>query len=108
MDKTTDSRIRAYINAVAQEYKLVQVYLFGSFASGKENQDSDIDLALVIEGLTNVEKFDTQISLMLLAAKFDTRIEPHPYSLEDFSDNPFALEIQRTGKAIKPEPSKTS
>lgn len=105
MDKTINSRIRAYINAVAQKYKLVHVYLFGSFASGKENQDSDIDLALVIEGLADADKFDTQVYLMLLAAKFDTRIEPHPYSLEDFSDNPFALEIQRTGKEIEPETS---
>lgn len=109
MDKETDRKIKAYINAVAQEYPdLAHVYLFGSFVNGKENQDSDIDLALVIKGLTDADKFDTQVKLMLLAANFDTRIEPHPYSMEDFIDNPFALEIQKTGKEIKPETSKTT
>jgi len=35
---------------------------------------------------------------MLLAAKIDSRIEPHPISHEDFnSGNPFVDEIKRTG-----------
>jgi len=35
---------------------------------------------------------------MLLASQIDTRIEPHPVSVDDFqSDNPFVAEIKKTG-----------
>jgi hypothetical protein len=38
---------------------------------------------------------------MLLAAKIDSRIEPHPISREDFdSANPFVIEIKETGIEI--------
>lgn len=35
---------------------------------------------------------------MLTASQFNSGIEPHPYSVDDFySGNPFAAEIKRTG-----------
>ena len=35
---------------------------------------------------------------MMLASQIDYRIEPHPFSKEEFySDNPFAAEIKKTG-----------
>jgi hypothetical protein len=38
---------------------------------------------------------------MLLASQIDTRIEPHPISHKDFhSDNPFVVEIKKTGFEI--------
>jgi hypothetical protein len=38
---------------------------------------------------------------MLLASQIDTRIEPHPISHNDFhSDNPFVVEIKKTGFEI--------
>jgi hypothetical protein len=38
---------------------------------------------------------------MLLAAKIDSRIEPHPISHENFnSGNPFVVEIRKTGIEI--------
>lgn len=63
----------------------------------------------VSKNLKDDEKFDTQVQLMLLASKFDTRIEPHPISTEDFYlNNPFAAEIKRTGIEIKPDYPHTS
>jgi len=39
--------------------------------------------------------------LLLIASKYDTRIEPHPISNKDFnSKNPFAYEIKKTGIEI--------
>lgn len=107
MDKKTDKSIKDFISAVAdQNPNLVTTYLFGSYAKGKENDDSDIDLALIIDHLNDTEKFDIQVQLMLTASQFDIRIEPHPVSVEDFfSSNPFAAEIKRTGIEIKPRTS---
>ncbi len=77
------------------------VYLFGSYAKGKSTDDSDIDLALIFTNLDDSRRFDIQVQLMLLAAKIDSRIEPHPTSHEDFnSGNPFVVEIKKTGIKI--------
>ena len=40
---------------------------------------------------------------MILATKFDSRIEPHPISNSDInSNNPFVSEILKTGIEINP------
>lgn len=103
MDKKTDKSIKDFISTIAnQNPNLVTAYLFGSYAKGKEKDDSDIDLALIMNHLDDTEKFDTQVQLMLIASRFDLRIEPHPFSIEDFySSNPLAAEIKRTGIEIK-------
>ena len=76
-------------------------YLFGSFAINKQRPDSDIDIALIINNLKDSDKFDIQVQFMLLASKFDSRIEPHPLSKQDLiSDNPFVHEIKKTGIEI--------
>lgn len=104
MDKGINKAITDFVSTVAgKNKKLIAAYLFGSYARDNQQPESDIDIALVIDPLTDHEKFDMQIQLMMLAAQFDTRIEPHPISKSDFlSGNPFAAEIKRTGIEIKP------
>jgi len=104
MDERTNRSVEAFLNEVAhQNADLVTAYLFGSFAQGKQKRESDIDLALVIRHLTEDERFDVQVQLMMLAADFDTRIEPHPIAAEDFnSGNSFAIEIKNTGTELRP------
>ena len=95
MDIDTNTIIRQYISAVAEEHEKIQkVYVFGSYATQTEKKDSDIDLAIIIEDLKNEDRFDLQVQLMLLAADYDLRIEPHPISNADFNtDHPFSNEI---------------
>jgi uncharacterized protein len=102
MDKKTDSIIRQYISTVANQTPgFVTAYLFGSFAKNNQRPESDIDIALIIDNLKDSDKFDVQVRLMLLASKFDSRIEPHPLSKQDLiSGNPFVHEIRRTGIEI--------
>lgn len=109
MDKKTDKSIKEFIATVArQNPNLLTTYLFGSYAKGNQHEDSDIDVALIINHLSDADKFDVQVQLMLTASQFDIRIEPHPFSMEDFSSsNPFAAEIRRTGIEIKPQTPKT-
>ena len=76
-----------------------KVYMFGSCAKGINNADSDIDLAIVFENLSDT--FDMQVQLMKLRRKFDTRIEPHPFRESDFNfSHPFAREILTTGREV--------
>lgn len=81
---------------------LLLLICLSTYAKNKERPESDIDIALIINNLSDSDKFDTQVQLMLLAAKFDSRIEPHPISNQDFiSNNPFPNEIKKTGIEIR-------
>jgi predicted nucleotidyltransferase len=102
MDSKTNNKIRQFILSVAnQRTDFVTAYLFGSYAKNNQNSESDIDIALFIDNLRDSDKFDLQVQLLLLASKFDTRIEPHPFSKTDMvSDNPFVDEIKKTGIEI--------
>lgn len=98
MDKNQAYEIaRKYAAFIKESEKGVKkVYLFGSYAKGAFDEDSDIDVAIVFDALANT--FDMQVELMKLRRKFDTRIEPHPFREEDFNiSNPFANEILTKG-----------
>lgn len=99
MDKNIDTTIAKYLDLIKGKFADIErVYLFGSYAKGKSTADSDIDVALIFTSLDDSKRFDIQVQLMLLAAQVDSRIEPHPISLEDFdSENPFVVEIKKTG-----------
>lgn len=42
----TIDEIKAKINPIAKQYNVSKVYLFGSYARGEEDENSDIDIAL--------------------------------------------------------------
>jgi len=43
------SKIRAYSDAIAREFHPHKIVLFGSYAYGKPNQDSDVDLLVIMD-----------------------------------------------------------
>jgi len=89
-----------YANAVKSKYDFVQVILFGSYAKGNYNDDSDIDIAVILKDYTNL--IDIQLDLMRLRRKIDSRIEPHPFREKDFDiTNPIVNEIVKYGQDIK-------
>ena len=99
MDKNISRIVKTYIHTVLNHQPdLFSAYIFGSYARNNQRAESDIDIALVIDNLTDKDRFDTQVKLMLLASNIDNRIEPHPISKEELqSNNPFVLEILKTG-----------
>jgi predicted nucleotidyltransferase len=103
-DKDINIVVTNYLDLIKHKFSDIEnAYIFGSFVKGKPTDDSDIDLALIFKKLDDSKKFDTQVQLMLMAAKMDSRIEPHPISIEDFnSGNPFVVEIKKTGIEIIP------
>lgn len=93
--------VKQYIMLIPQEIGVKRAYLFGSFAKGKEREESDIDIAVIVENMPDF--FTTQRLLMRLRKKVDLRIEPHPIQEQDFnSANPFAFEIEKTGIKVFP------
>jgi len=59
------------------QYPVKAVYLYGSHASGKANENSDIDIAVVVEEIENEEYFDIFGKLFVIAADFHANIEPN-------------------------------
>ncbi len=91
--------VKQYVMTIPKDFGVKKAYLFGSFAKGKENAGSDIDIALVLENMPDF--FYAQKQLMKLRRKIDLRIEPHPIKEQDFNSlNPFAYEIEKTGIEI--------
>lgn len=91
---------RRYADALRRELSLRGLYLYGSYVKGSQRVDSDIDIAVIADGLSGDTVDDTWY-LMKLRRGIDTRIEPHPFLPSDFTeDNPMALEVMRTGIRI--------
>ncbi len=89
--------IKKYIEKISQFYKIDAIILFGSYAKGTENADSDIDIAIISSDFKDI--IDDGAKLIGLTWKIDTRIEPHPIAKEDYDNasNPFVREIMNTG-----------
>lgn len=100
MDKKIYIMINQYIEYLkTKDYKIKEVFIFGSFAKGYETDDSDIDLAIVLEDIDS--EFNEIVNLMKYRREFDLRIEPHPFSAAEFNvSNPFVEEIIHTGIKI--------
>lgn len=101
MDKGEAIKIaELYIDTISRKYSILQSFLFGSFAKGNYNEDSDIDVAIVINSVSDI--IDAQIDLMKLRRKVDLRIEPHPFNIQDFNnENPVVNEILKYGIELK-------
>jgi predicted nucleotidyltransferase len=101
MDKREALNIaQKYAIAVNSKYNYLKIILFGSYAKGNYNDDSDIDIAVVLKDYSNL--IDMQLELMRLRRKIDSRIEPHPFRESDFElSNPIVNEILKYGQEIK-------
>ncbi len=102
MDKKTALKLaRDYVRFIGSHnyYKIKEAFLFGSYAKGRFSDDSDIDIALVLEGYKDTV---AELSnLMRLRRNFDLRIEPHPIAQKDFKDdNPLSREIKKGLKIL--------
>jgi predicted nucleotidyltransferase len=87
---------KRYLESIPKEHSFKNAYLFGSFARGNENENSDIDIAIVFPKIDNL--FELQMLLMRLRRDIDLRIEAHPISETDFNSNhPLANEILKFG-----------
>jgi uncharacterized protein len=99
VDQRVIDTVKQYIMIIPKDFGVKKAYLFGSFAKGSEKEESDIDIALVLENMPDF--FYAQKQLMKLRRKVDLRIEPHPIKEQDFNSlNPFANEIEKTGIEI--------
>jgi len=94
-------KIQEYLQLLEEnQIKVWRLYLYGSYAKGIFNEESDIDLAVFLEK-EELDGFEEDVQLMKLRRKVDMRIEPHPFARSDFDEtNPYIKEIVESGERI--------
>ncbi len=99
MDKSEAlKKVGLFIEAVVGEYNPAQIILFGSFARGTQNDNSDIDIAVVVDKIEG-SFLDKEARLYTLRRNIDASIEP--ILLETAADaSGFLEEILSYGEVI--------
>ena len=76
-------------------------YIFGSYAKGTANDNSDIDICIISPAFGK-DYFAEMIQLRKIALEIDSRIEPVPFSYQDLEDkyNTLAVEVRKFGRIL--------
>ncbi|MGD8780163.1 MAG: nucleotidyltransferase domain-containing protein [Ignavibacteria bacterium] len=89
-----------YLLLIEAGIAVERIILFGSYANGKPNESSDIDVAVILKKYSE-DRFNTRLELMKYSREFEEVIEPHPFLASEFNkSDPFAFEIIKTGVEI--------
>ena len=76
--------------------------LYGSYASGKEGIDSDLDVAVISTDFGK-DRYKEGAMLMKLAWRVDPRLHPDPFSVESYAHDtwlPLVHEIKTHGVQV--------
>jgi len=95
--------LREFRNRVAKLYgkRLKAIILYGSYATGRANQDSDIDLAIVLDGNVKAGKeIDRLIDIITeINLNYSVLLSVYPVSEKDYNSlkSPLMLNMRREG-----------
>ncbi len=97
INKDILNSINKYIKEIEKHYHIIAIILFGSYAKGTENENSDIDIAVVSDDFDDI--YDCMAALMGMTWDIDARIEPHPIKKKDYDEasDYFIKEVIDTG-----------
>jgi predicted nucleotidyltransferase len=84
--------------------RLKNIILYGSWARGQATEDSDIDLAVILEGEVDpCREIDAMIDLITdINLDFETLLSVFPLSVTDFkqANSPLLLNLRKEGKPV--------
>ena len=97
INKEILNSINEFIKEIKKHYNITAIILFGSYAKGTENEDSDIDIAIISDDFEDI--YECMANLMGMTWDIDARIEPHPIKKKDFEEESdyFIKEVINTG-----------
>ncbi|WP_066633741.1 nucleotidyltransferase domain-containing protein [Desulfolucanica intricata] len=76
--------IKDYIKAIkAKNIRIEKAILFGSYAKGQANSDSDIDIAIISPDLGK-DYVEEAVMLKEISEEIDLDISPRPYSVDEY------------------------
>ncbi len=95
--------INEFVGALEPDIKVERVILYGSYARGKANEWSDIDVAVLSPTFADMPELKVVEEIARRRIHCDSRLSPFAYTPAQFDNAPpylFAAEIRRTGKVI--------
>ncbi len=99
MDKTEVIKIaQQFAEVISSQFHPIKIYLYGSYAYGTPNLDSDIDIAIIVKSL-NKNYLESLTLLYQLRRKVNQLIEPKLF-LEGKDPSGFLNYIEKHGIAI--------
>ena len=91
------------VDAVSTKgFHVDKALLYGSFATGKQTADSDLDIAIISNDFGR-DRFNEGKMLMQLAWRIDARLHPVPVSADSYKNDtwvPLIHEIREHGVEI--------
>ncbi len=90
--------VKEYKELLLKHLNIDEVYLFGSYARNSFRQDSDIDVAVIVDSIEG-DFFQVNPLLWKLRRQIDDRIEPVLIE-KKFDDSGFLSEIKKYGIEI--------
>jgi len=102
-NETINNIVQEYITDVKKAMPIDKIYLYGSYAKGKQRENSDIDICFFSKEFESRRSLDVLTELFYLKVKYDkdVMIEPNAFPVSEmYNDNPFVKEILRTGREI--------
>ncbi|MEA3446678.1 MAG: nucleotidyltransferase domain-containing protein [Bacteroidota bacterium] len=99
MDKSEAiSKVKAYRMLLKEHFNMYEVYLFGSYAKDTYNEDSDIDVAIVVDQVDG-DYFTVNPLLWKVRRQIDDRIEPILIERK-YDEGNFLDEVKKSGIEI--------
>lgn len=94
--------IRTFLENIRQNLPIERAYLFGSYATGRNRDYSDIDLAIVSPALNGRNSLTVNQDIFHRAMLYNVDLEPICFSPEEFEKEelPIVLDIKREGVEI--------
>jgi len=102
MDKReAEIKARSYVRAAREVVEFDKAVLFGSYADGKPEEYSDIDIGLFMDRLgDHVDYLKLMSRLYHAAVEIDVLIEPHLF-IRGEDKSGFGEEVEKTGVVIE-------
>ena len=92
-------KIKKYAELVKRTIPVKMVILFGSYSRDSAREDSDIDVAVVVEDFHG-DFLDSRVKLYQLRREIDCRIEPVLIEQDKKDPSGFLSEILNTGEIV--------
>jgi predicted nucleotidyltransferase len=95
-------KAKLFVQKLGKEgFDIEKAYLFGSYASGNADKDSDIDICVVSQNFGK-DYIGEMVQLRKISLQIDSRIEPIPFGRDDINDpySAIASEVRKNGVNI--------
>ena len=105
LDKKSRNMLRLMTDAVVDQYQPQKIVLFGSYAYGNQDEDSDVDLLIIKDTSDRFIDRWTEIRKILSDPKRTIGVEPLVLTPKEVSDrlsigDQFIVEVMEKGETL--------